>query len=212
MTPSELTIPMTTPLRIKDSWTYRCRIQITALCVIAGLCATVLTPPTYPEGTALDHWTDGIAFGLLLMAILLRLWAASHICGRKSKSLVTTGPYAICRNPLYVGTLLIAISQMMILRSFAFTLVCMIPIVLYVLCVVPAEEQVLRNRLGDAYLNYCRQVSRWFPRWSGLNFQWGRPEAPAAFRTECIRSIWWLLLPLASEFICGLRELITRSF
>lgn len=212
MTPPELTIPMTIPLRIKDSWTYRCRIPITAMCVIAGLCATVLTPPTYPEGTPLDHWIDGLAFGLLLTAILLRLWAASHICGRKSKSLVTSGPYAVCRNPLYVGTLLIAISQIMIIKSLAFTLACMIPIALYVLYVVPAEEQVLRNRLGRDYLEYCRRVSRWFPCWTGLNFQWGRPEAPAAFRTEGIRSVWWLLLPLASEFICGLREFITRAF
>lgn len=186
----------------------RRRITLTATCVTAGICGTLFTTPEVVEGTPWDHWLDGLAWCLLAAAIVLRLWAASHISGRKSTTLVATGPYAISRNPLYLGTLLIAISQMLILKSWPFALSCVFPVTLYAVVVVRAEEQLLVNRLGAAYLNYCRQVPRWTPSWSALNFQWGRPENWAAFRAECVRCAWWLLLPFASEFVVGVREWI----
>lgn len=190
---------------LSASWSYRQRIPLTASSVIAGVCGTLLTAPVVVEGTLWDRWCDGFALGLLVAAIVLRLWAASHISGRKSKSLVATGPYAICRNPLYVGTLLMAISQMLILKSLAFAVACLVPVVLYAVNVVAAEEQILLHRLGAKYRDYCQLVPRWIPRWRALNFDWKRPESTAAFRAECVRSAWWILLPIVSEFIAGLR-------
>ena len=193
---------------LMTSVAYRQRITITVMCVLVGLSGTLLTAPDVFEGTPLDHLFDSLGWGTLLLAIVIRLWSSTHISGRKSKTLVTTGPYALCRNPQYVGTLLIAISQILFLKSWPFALACVVPIVLYALGVVRAEEQLLRQRFGTAYADYCQRVSRWSPQWKSLNLQWGRPDDGTAFRHECIRCVWWCLLPLASEFICGLRELI----
>jgi protein-S-isoprenylcysteine O-methyltransferase Ste14 len=41
----------------------------------------------------------------------LRLWSTLYIGGRKRVVLVSDGPYSLCRNPLYVGTFLIALSN-----------------------------------------------------------------------------------------------------
>lgn len=200
--------PADTSLGLSVSFAYRKRIAITVLCVLAGLCGTLLTVPDVREATPLDHLCDGLGWAVLSAAIGLRLWSSRHISGRKSKTLVTTGPYAVSRNPQYIGTLLIAISQMLFLKSWPFALACVFPIVLYAVGVVRAEEQLLQQRFGTAYADYCQRVSRWSPQRNSLNLQWGRPEDGTAFRQECIRCVWWCLLPLASEFICGLRELI----
>ena len=202
-------IPSTDPaLGLTTSNAYRYRIAITAFCVIGGLCGTLLTAPDVFEGTPLDHLCDTLGWIVLTVAILLRLWSSTHISGQKSKSLVTTGPYALCRNPQYVGTLLIAISQMLFLKSWPFALASIFPIVLYVIGVVPAEERLLRQRFGTTYLDYYCAVPRWSLRWNSLNFEWSRPQCWPAFRNECVRCVWWLLLPFASEFISALRELI----
>jgi protein-S-isoprenylcysteine O-methyltransferase Ste14 len=34
----------------------------------------------------------------------MRIWATTWIAGRKRQSVVNDGPYALTRNPLYVGT------------------------------------------------------------------------------------------------------------
>lgn len=193
------------------SFAYRNRIAITAVSVVAGLCGTLLSRPDVPEGTPLDHGCDGLGWFLLATGVLLRLWTSGHISGRKSRTLVITGPYAFCRNPQYIGTLLIALSQMLFLKSYPFALACAPPVVLYVLGVVPAEELLLRGRFGATYLEYCRRVPRWSLRWQGLNCEWRNAENWAAFRSECVRCVWWLLLPFASEFICAVREVLWRA-
>jgi len=175
------------------SFAYRHRIALTVLCVLAGLCGTLLTVPDVREATPLDHVCDGLGWSVLIAAIGLRVWSS---------------PYALCRNPQYIGTLLIAISQVLFLKSWCFAMACVFPIVLYVLGVVPAEERLLRRRFGADYSEYCQRVSRWSPQWTSLNLQWGQPENGTAFRHECLRCVWWCLLPLACEFVCGLRELI----
>jgi protein-S-isoprenylcysteine O-methyltransferase Ste14 len=203
-----LTSTLESAFKLHSSFAYRHRIAITTLAVLAGLCGTLLVPPGVVEGSTQDRIGEMLGWTTLVSGILLRLWCSLHICGRKAKSLVTTGPYAMCRNPLYVGTLLIAVSQMLFLKSWPFVLVSMIPSVLYIVGVVPAEERLLSQRFGAEYLDYCCRVPRWRPRWSALNLHWSRPESWPRFREECLRSLWWLLLPLASQTICLLREVM----
>lgn len=195
-------------LGLRASFAYRKRIAITVLCVLVGLSGTLLTPPEIAEGTRLDHLCDLLGWGTLAVAILLRIWASTHISGRKSKAVVATGPYALCRNPLYMGTLLIAVSQMLFLKSWPFALASVLPIVLYIVGVVPTEERLLCQRFGSEYLNYCRAVPRWWPHWNSLNFDWVRPQSWPLFREECVRCGWWLLLPFLSEFVSAVREMI----
>lgn len=48
-----------------------------------------------------------VAMPLCLAGLALRAWAAGHL--RKNQTLTTSGPYAWVRNPLYLGTLLMAL-------------------------------------------------------------------------------------------------------
>jgi len=97
-----------------------------------------------------------------------------------ASKLVQAGVFDHCRNPLYLGNILICIGLALVARSTAFYL--LIPIVLFAYsCIVAAEEAYLRDKFGAEYAAYCARVGRWWPRWSGwgatlegMRFNWGR--------------------------------------
>ena len=101
---------------------------------------------------------------------LLRLWGVHHI-GVISRTraerlgpLVSSGPFAWVRNPLYLGNIAIWV-------GFALTarLVWLAPVILFLLgleyhAIVRWEEELLESRLGEAYREYKSRVPRWLPR------------------------------------------------
>ena len=52
---------------------------------------------------------EWVGIALILVCIAGRTWCTAYIGGRKKRELVTTGPYSIVRNPLYVFTLIGAV-------------------------------------------------------------------------------------------------------
>ena len=144
--------------------------------------ALVLIPPTESEPAA-PFWISGLA--LILAGESLRLWSVHHI-GAVSRTrsdrlgpLISTGPFALLRNPLYVGNIALW-------AGFAVTahLLWLAPLVIVLLAceyhaIVRWEEELLAARLGDSYRNYTRRVPRWLPSWagpavsaSGATFSW----------------------------------------
>lgn len=107
---------------------------------------------------------------LVLAGEGLRWWAVGQI-GVISRTrstrlgpLITTGPFTLCRNPLYVGNLLI---------WAGFTvwsgLLWMLPITLgifivYYRSIIEWEEALLTERFGQAYTEYVSVTPRWWPR------------------------------------------------
>jgi protein-S-isoprenylcysteine O-methyltransferase Ste14 len=110
-----------------------------------------------------------IGTATVLSAELLRLWAVNHI-GVISRTrsdrlgpLVTTGPFAIMRNPLYLGNIGLWV-------GFALTarLVWLVPIFVVILgleyhAIVHWEEELLQTRRGAEYRSYASRVHRWMP-------------------------------------------------
>ena len=110
--------------------------------------------------------------GAILLAAgeSLRLWGVAHI-GPRSRtrgaevgSLVTTGPYAWCRNPLYLGNLaLFAGAAALTGRPWVPPLALGVLGVHYAL-IVRWEEENLAEKLGEPYLTWCARTPRWIPR------------------------------------------------
>jgi protein-S-isoprenylcysteine O-methyltransferase Ste14 len=114
-----------------------------------------------------------IAAGVLLVVAgqSLRLWAVRHI-GTISRTrttrygpLMTAGPYAIVRNPLYVGNWLLWTGFAVWSR-----LLWMLPIAWMVFfvqyrAIAKWEAAFIRSKYLTAYDEYARQVRAWMPRW-----------------------------------------------
>ena len=108
----------------------------------------------------------------------LRLWAAGHL--RKDQVLTTGGPYAFVRNPLYIGSLTIAIGFTLMLRSLLLLVPLLCGFALVYRAETRREEKVLRQKFGTAYDQYRQAVPPWIPRLSRYPqaslepFQWCR--------------------------------------
>lgn len=101
----------------------------------------------------------GLPFSLLGLA--LRAWAAG--CLAKNRQLATGGPYAYTRNPLYLGTLLVAAGLVIASRSAGLGGLFAAVFLLVYLPVVQNEEQHLRN-LFPGYAAYAAAVPILWPR------------------------------------------------
>jgi protein-S-isoprenylcysteine O-methyltransferase Ste14 len=116
-----------------------------------------------------------LALGLPISAvgIWIRAWAAGHLA--KNQALATGGPYAYTRNPLYTGTLLVAVGLVIASRSTGLAVLFGCIFVLVYLPVIELEEQHLR-KLFPEYAAYARRVPKLRPRWpdnrASLPFRW----------------------------------------
>jgi protein-S-isoprenylcysteine O-methyltransferase Ste14 len=98
---------------------------------------------------------------IALVGLLLRAWAAGHIV--KNDRLATTGPYAHTRNPLYLGSFLIAAGFALAAHWTLLVVVVAFFAVVYA-PVLERERQQIRARFPDAYAEYERNVPAFVPR------------------------------------------------
>ena len=85
-----------------------------------------------------------------------------------AEGLVTDGLFSHCRNPMYVGNILLIIG-MSILSNSLFAVLVMIPLFIFIYqCIVLAEEDYLRKAYGSGFDTYCSKVDRWLPNLKGI--------------------------------------------
>ena len=92
-----------------------------------------------------------------IAGLLLRGWAAGHLA--KNQRLAAGGPYAHTRNPLYLGTALVAAGLVAASRQPALAVLFTAAFALVYLPVIELEEQHLR-KLFPEYEEYARRVPR----------------------------------------------------
>jgi protein-S-isoprenylcysteine O-methyltransferase Ste14 len=96
-----------------------------------------------------------------ILGLALRAWAAG--CLAKNQRLATGGPYAFTRNPLYIGTLLVAAGLTIAARNPYLAVIFALVFLLVYLPVIQLEEQHLR-RLFPEYATYADRVPALLPR------------------------------------------------
>jgi protein-S-isoprenylcysteine O-methyltransferase Ste14 len=101
-----------------------------------------------------------------LVGVLLRAWSTGHIV--KNEKLTTTGPYAHTRNPLYLGSFLLALGFAIAAHWVAVLLVIAFWIVVYG-PTITRERAFLRTIYGDAYAEYEAHVPAFLPRLTAWN-------------------------------------------
>ena len=100
-----------------------------------------------------------VAVPLLLGGQLLRFWAAGIIPKYRTLTLdapelVTRGPYAWVRNPLYAGNWLMGCGWSTMAGWVWLPVFAIVYWVIYAIVIIPYEESFLVSRFGDEYRNY----------------------------------------------------------
>ena len=110
----------------------------------------------------------------LILGELLRLWAVGYAGGATrsrtlgaASDLVTTGPYAHVRNPLYLGNLLLSLGVCVIANVYWMIIVLLVGYFIQYLPIIASEEAYLREFCGAAYRTYYTAVPRFIPRLRG---------------------------------------------
>ena len=118
-----------------------------------------------------SFWQGSI---LVILGLAIRTLASGYV--RKNEELATTGPYAYTRNPLYLGSLILAIGFAWISRSpWILAGVVLMFFGIY-LPVIAEEEKFLRQRFPE-FQSYSGAVPRIFPRFT--------PYAKGAAKFSC---------------------------
>lgn len=110
----------------------------------------------------------GLAIGLI--GILFAIWARAYLGGnwggtpviKKGQTLTKTGPYAIVRNPIYLG-ITIGVVGSAIIGGTVIGLVAIACIVIFSYFRIRVEEDLLRENFGKEYEEYSRQVKAFIP-------------------------------------------------
>ena len=142
----------------------------------------------------------GEGMPVALLGLALRAWAAG--CLAKNQQLATGGPYAYTRNPLYVGTLLVAAGFALAARSLGLAALFAAIFLLVYLPVIQNEEQHLR-KLFPEYAAYAAAVPALWPRLRGAAsrapFRWSlyrknqEYQAAAGFALGALLLVWKVL-------------------
>jgi protein-S-isoprenylcysteine O-methyltransferase Ste14 len=86
-----------------------------------------------------------------------------------AETLVTEGIFRHCRNPLYVGNILMLLGVGILANSLVYVGIVM-PLFLFIYqAIVLAEENFLRNKFGTQFDAYCTRVNRWLINFSGIS-------------------------------------------
>ena len=125
----------------------------------------LLLPPNHSSTTVLFIGLALVAAGEGLRMLAVRhIGVVSRTRIDRSGPLVASGPFALVRNPLYLGNIALWVGFTMSAGLLWFA-----PVVLLLLgfeyhAIVRWEETLLESRLGDAYRAYAARVPRWLPR------------------------------------------------
>jgi hypothetical protein len=128
--------------------------------------------------------TIALSLGLVLPGLCLRGYASGYV--RKDTQLTTTGPYAHTRNPLYLGSMLIAFGFAAAAASWV---ILVLLVALFAAIYIPtilSEEAYLREHF-TGFAAYARVVPRLLPRGAGADKEMamdGSGPAGNRFSTE----------------------------
>ncbi len=116
--------------------------------------------------------------GIRSWSMGFHVWRRVHGPGSERR-LVTAGPYALVRNPLYLGTLLISAGVALMSGSWAIIITYMVVFWLGYYAVILWEESRLADQFGERYRRYFERVPRLVP----LPRLWAEREGTFSFPT-----------------------------
>lgn len=128
------------------------RIRVPTGFVMAGVFLILAQP----------NWnTLALGSAFVIAGLFIRGFASGHL--QKNEQLATSGPYAYTRNPLYLGSLVMAVGFAVAAKSIWIALLLGTIFVCIYLPVIRAEESHLAQRFPE-FADYARQVPRLIPR------------------------------------------------
>ncbi len=190
----------------EKDWIRKRRIVASRLFVVGLLCLIMISGSQWQD----KHMWDTLLFltGLMMVgaATVGRVWCSIYISGYKSDSLITTGPYSVCRNPLYFFSLVGAVGVGLASETLTIAALVFLGFAAYYPFVIRAEQTHLAAIYGESYGDYCRKTPTFFPRFRLFNEPREYMVKSAVFRKRLIDSLGFVWLVAFLEMVEALHE------
>lgn len=142
--------------------------------IIIGLFLLAVPPTELFHSERLENLKDIVALAIVFSGIAFRGLVIGFVYIKRgglnkkvyAEDLVTSGIFGLCRNPLYVGNLLVYVGVFLMHGNPLVMVLGIASFAFIYQCIVYAEEHFLRNKFGEGYEAYCRDVPRWLPNFS----------------------------------------------
>ncbi|MDA8202271.1 MAG: isoprenylcysteine carboxylmethyltransferase family protein [Chloroflexi bacterium] len=135
----------------------------------------------FAAGAGATALLAGLGLYLAGMSALGPAYDVSSTFGARlhqGQRLVTSGPFAVVRHPMYAGLAVAAVGGLLLYRTWA-TLAFVVS--LRVVAVrARREEATLADEFGAEWKAYRERVPRWLPRWASADIAETLPRIPAA--------------------------------
>lgn len=142
----------------------RLRLRLTRLLAVCILLAFALGTPYWTvKHSILEKSLFLIGLALASFGAAGRAWATSYISGQKMKRLVKSGPYSLCRNPLYFFSMLLGIGFGFCTETLTIPILIAVALSLLYYFQIKREERQLLPLFGEEYEIYRENIPAFFP-------------------------------------------------
>jgi protein-S-isoprenylcysteine O-methyltransferase Ste14 len=189
----------------KAHWIVNFRSWVSVLIIAPFGIATALSVPIFDKGSVADFCFSMGGWICFSAGTLFRWWATLYIGGMKQRALASEGPYSICRNPLYLGTLLLTLSIAFFLHSLTFAVGVLIALPIYLSITVPWEEAQLTRVFGDEFAQYRTRVPKFIPNFKLLASQPVISVRLSGLSAEFRNALYWMWIPFLAQYAAHVR-------
>lgn len=153
-------------------WMARRRIAISITCFTTLIVFNLVILHRHPSNPlAIWQWNSGFGLALIVLGLALRSWSAGTL--NKLQELITAGPYALTRNPLYVGSFLMMYGFALIMSDWLSIAFVAGPMSVLYYFQVLNEEKHLAACFPNQWTNYSMRTSRFVPFKMNSNWRSG---------------------------------------
>jgi protein-S-isoprenylcysteine O-methyltransferase Ste14 len=144
---------------------------------------------------------EQFGFIMVFVAVLGRIWCTLYIAGRKNKQLCTEGPYAVCRNPLYLFSFIGLIGICFAAANILLALLAASIYLIYYNGVIRGEEQRLAAIFGADFNNYIASTPKFWPRLKLPGNSYILQVDSKIFTRSLLEVVWFLMAIVLTEII-----------
>jgi protein-S-isoprenylcysteine O-methyltransferase Ste14 len=177
----------------------RSRIHLLQAGSILLAAPVLLTQPVLVGPT--HEFIEMSGVGLVLICIAGRMWSSLYIGARKNRALVTSGPYSITRNPLYLFSTVGAVGIGLMFGSISAALGLGVLAAVVLLATANKEAEHLRRIFGAEYESYAARTPLFWPKLSLYHDTAEVAFSPKALKRTFIDGLLFLAVFPAIEAI-----------
>jgi len=176
------------------NWIYSHRNHLPIPFIILTLAGFVLTKEKH-----FSILLEIIGWASIIAGEALRVWsvgyagASTRSMRLKAERLVEGGPYAVLRNPIYLGNFLIGLGFCFIAGLWWVFPLYIIYFAVQYSAIISLEEEFLLGKFGEDYRAYCARVPRFLPVYKSL-FQLAGGTGKGAFHLSSLSAEYWTVI------------------